>query len=98
MSYYKLFVGIDISAKTAHIHWDHPESQQQGNQQIQQNKTSYQQFAKALLKLEANPQRTHLVMEATGNYSIELTFWILARRPFLQPLTAGNCPEPASPE
>ena len=38
MSDYKLFVGIDISAKTAHIHWYCPLTQQHGKHQIPQNK------------------------------------------------------------
>jgi transposase len=75
MSNYNLYVGIDISAKTAHIHWVHPQSQQRGKQEIPQNKTGYKQLAKALLKVEADAQHTHLVMEATGNYWLALALF-----------------------
>ena len=76
MDKYKVYVGIDISAKTAHIHWLQPLTQHKGKLKIAQNKSGYKRLVQTLRKVCYETSQTHIVMEATGNYWLSLALYV----------------------
>jgi len=74
---YQLYVGIDIAAKTAHVHWQSPEGDLSGNQVIQQCRRDYKRLAQRLKSI-ADPAASLVVMEATGNYWLALALYLHA--------------------
>lgn len=73
---FTLYVGIDISAQDAHIHWYQTHTQQSGQCVIPQTKAGYQRLVKRLSTLCPDPQQTQLVMEATANYWLALALFL----------------------
>lgn len=64
---YSLIVGADIAAKSIQLHWQHIETGETSEREIQQNPSSYRTIIKRFRKL-AESEHTHVVLEATGNY------------------------------
>lgn len=75
MKTYELFVGPDIAAETASVAWHHPQTQQWGQMEIAQKQVDYNRLCRQLIKL-ADPARTLVVMEATGNYWLGLALFL----------------------
>ena len=75
---YALYVGVDIAADSATIHWHNIPQAQTGSCSIQQNPAAYQHLHDSLTQ-HANPQQTHVVMEATGNYWLGLALFLHER-------------------
>lgn len=72
---YALYVGADIAAKTVALHWQHPETGKCASAEIKQRPSDYQRISKRLQKL-APCQQTLIVMEATGNYWLQLALFL----------------------
>lgn len=75
---YQLFVGIDIAATSASVAWQSSSSGQSDTLDIQQQPADYDRLALRLLDLAA-PERTLVVMEATGTYWQALAFDLYQR-------------------
>ena len=72
---YKLFLGIDIAADTFAAHWKLDDQTQAGSGSFQQNEKAYRALHKQLLAL-AQPSKTLVVLEATGNYWLALALFL----------------------
>jgi len=72
---YQLYVGIDIAAKTAHVHWQEAEQGESGHQEVQQCQRDYARLAQRLQGI-ADPGASLVVMEATSNYWLEIALYL----------------------
>jgi len=70
---YDLFVGIAIAATSAAVAWQQPVTAQQGRLDIQQQPADYTRLADQVVGY-ARPDRTLVVLAATGNYWQALAF------------------------
>jgi len=66
-----LFVGVDISATSFQVTWQHVETGEVGSREFQQQSRAYQTLVKRLQTL-APAEQIQVVMEATGNYWLNL--------------------------
>ena len=62
-----LIVGADIASRTIQLHWHHQATGEIGERQIKQTPSSYQTIIDRWQHL-AQPEDTHVIMEATGTY------------------------------
>lgn len=75
MNSYTLYVGIDIAAATAAVHWQSPAQAHSQSLTIDQNPAAYQRLIQHLQCLAA-PAQTLVVMEATGSYWLGLALYL----------------------
>ena len=71
----QVYVGIDIAATTAAVHWHQVETEHTGACSIQQQDSHYRRLHQQLTQL-VPPQSIHVVMEATGNYWLKLALFL----------------------
>jgi len=76
---YDVYVGIDISAKTAHVHWYQPLQTRSGAFQIAQNEGGYKRLVTTLQRICPDSTQIHIVMEATANYWLSLALFVHQR-------------------
>lgn len=68
MTDYTVFVGVDISAKTATVAWGSQADQLSKSKTIKQDNMGWQWLVNKLLTIAVDPQSCLVVMEATGTY------------------------------
>src|SRR5271165_3957363 len=73
MDEYALYVGVDIAAASATVTWQHTAEQPATKPlTIEQNIGGFGALHRALAATRVAPQRTLIVMEATGSYWLAL--------------------------
>jgi transposase len=65
---YQVYVGIDISAQNAYVHWHDSHTTQDGSFKIAQTPAGYHRLVSKLQQVCQDTCQIHIVMEATGNY------------------------------
>lgn len=65
---YRLFVGIDVAARTCAVSWMAPDSQPTRAITIKQTPAGFADLQRQLLAIEPDPRAVLVVMEATGTY------------------------------
>lgn len=76
MSEYTLFVGVDISAKTATVSWGRLTDAISKPITIKQNSKDWQRLVDRLLLLVDVPEACLVVMEATGTYWMQMALYL----------------------
>jgi transposase len=69
---YRLFVGIDVAARTCAVSWMAPQAQPTRAITIKQTPAGFAELQRQLLAIEPNPNAVLVVMEATGTYWMRL--------------------------
>lgn len=69
---YRLYVGVDIAAKTFAATWAHDPTAAPKASTFPQNEAGFAAFQQALVATGVDPQATLVVVEATGSYWITL--------------------------
>lgn len=72
LSAYRLFVGVDVAAKTCAVSWLRPGDQPTRATTIKQTSAGFAHLQRQLLEIEADPNAVLVVMEATGSYWMRL--------------------------
>ena len=73
---YRLFVGVDIAAKTASVAWLTPTEQSPRSWTIKQTPAGRAELHERLMALEPNPAQVRVVMEVTGAYWMDLALFL----------------------
>lgn len=74
---YRLFVGIDIAAKTCAVSWMSASSTPSRAISIEQTPRGFAELQQRLSRLEPQPQAILVVMEATGTYWMRLATFLV---------------------
>ena len=69
---YTVFVGVDISAKSATVSWGTQANDLCKPRTIKQNDTDWQWLSETLRSLTDDPKKCLIVMEATGTYWMQM--------------------------
>jgi len=76
MSNYNLYVGVDISAKTATVSWGCKSDDLSGPITIKQHRTGWQKLVDKLVSQVDTPETCLVVMEATGTYWMQMALYL----------------------
>lgn len=76
MSDYSVYVGVDISAKTATVSWGWTSNELSKPITIKQHRKGWQKVVDAVLSQVDTPQTCMVVMEATGTYWMQMALYL----------------------
>ncbi|MGB7340513.1 MAG: IS110 family transposase [Phototrophicaceae bacterium] len=76
MSNYSLYVGVDISAKTATVSWGCNSEELSSPITIKQHRTGWQKLVDKLVSQVNKPEACLVVMEATGTYWMQMALYL----------------------